>query len=151
MVFERYTEKARLVIFHSRKEASTLGDRDIKAIHLLLGLLQEDKALFLRLWLPEGRLEALRAACVKESRGGEAIPPSVDMALDDEVKAILSRALEEADKRYDKDIGPEHFLLASLQVPGKAKDILHEHGITYKKVSARLRDNPPLGDALDYT
>jgi len=151
MVFERYTEKARLVIFHSRKEAGTLGDREIKAIHLLLSLMQEDKALFFRLQLPEGKLEALRAACVKESYGGEPIPSSVDMALDEEVKTILSHACEEADKRYAKHIGPEHFLLASLQVPGKAKLILHEHGITYKQVSARLRDNPPLDDALDYT
>jgi ATP-dependent Clp protease ATP-binding subunit ClpC len=151
-MFERYTEKARLVIFLSRKEAGNLGDREIKATHLLLGLLREGKALFFRLQLPEGKLEALREACVKESLGGAPIPLSVDLPLDQETKHILGHAAKEADKRYDKHIGIEHFLLASLQVPGKAKDILREHGITYKQVSAQLRGRDlGLGDSLDYT
>ena len=151
-MFERYTEKARLVVFYSRKEASTLGDREIKAIHLLLGLMQVGKALFLRLQLPEGKLEALRQACVKESLGGEPIPTSVDMPLDEEAKNILSRAQKEADSRKTKDIDLEHLLLGSLKVPSKAKEILQEQGFGYARVSAILYGkNPPLGDTLDYT
>jgi len=61
-MFERYSEKARFVIFYSRMEASTLGDREIKAIHLLLGLLREGKAVFFKLQLPEGKLAL--AQCV---------------------------------------------------------------------------------------
>jgi len=151
-MFERYSEKARFVIFYSRMEASTLGDREIKAIHLLLGLLREGKAVFFKLQLPEGTLAALREACVKRSLGGERVPTSVDMALDEEAKAILGRATEEADLRKDKTIDPEHLLLGSLHVPSQAKDILREHGIVYAKVSAQLRgSDSPLGGALDST
>ena len=151
-MFERYSEKARFVIFYSRMEASTLGDREIKAIHLLLGLLREGKAVFFKLQLPEGKLAALREACVKRSLGREQVPTSVDMALDEEAKGILGRAAEEADIRKDKDIGLEHLLLGSLHVPSQAKDILREHGIVYAKVSALLRgSNSPLGGALDST
>lgn len=150
-MFERYTEKARLVIFYSRVEASTLGDSEIKAIHLLLGLLREGKALFFKLQLPEGKVDALRAACVKESRGGARVGTSIDMALDAEAESILQRAAEEADAREHKDIDLEHLLLGSLHVPSKAKDILSEHGFSYTKVNARLSANPPLGDTLDYT
>ncbi len=44
-MFERYTEKARRVIFFARYEASQFGTPAIEPEHLLLGLLKEDKAL----------------------------------------------------------------------------------------------------------
>ena len=44
-MFERYTEKARRVIFFARYEASMFGSPCIEAEHLLLGLLREDPAL----------------------------------------------------------------------------------------------------------
>ena len=44
-MFERYTEKARRVIFFARYEASQLGSPYIETEHLLLGLLREDKVL----------------------------------------------------------------------------------------------------------
>jgi ATP-dependent Clp protease ATP-binding subunit ClpC len=47
-MFERYTEKARRVIFFARYEASQFGAPYIETEHLLLGLLQENKALAFR-------------------------------------------------------------------------------------------------------
>ena len=44
-MFERYTEKARRVIFFARYEASQYGSPYIETEHLLLGLLREDKVL----------------------------------------------------------------------------------------------------------
>jgi len=44
-MFERYTEKARRVIFFARDEASNFGTPCIETEHLLLGLLREDRAL----------------------------------------------------------------------------------------------------------
>jgi ATP-dependent Clp protease ATP-binding subunit ClpC len=46
-MFERYTEKARRVIFFARYEASQFGSPSIETEHLLLGLLRESK------WLPK--------------------------------------------------------------------------------------------------
>ena len=43
-MFERYTEKARRVIFFARYEASQFGSPYIESEHLLLGLIREDKA-----------------------------------------------------------------------------------------------------------
>jgi len=40
-MFERYTEKARRVIFFARYEASEYGSPCIETEHLLLGLLRE--------------------------------------------------------------------------------------------------------------
>ena len=44
-MFERYTEKARRVIFFARYEASQYGAASIESEHLMLGLLREDWAL----------------------------------------------------------------------------------------------------------
>jgi ATP-dependent Clp protease ATP-binding subunit ClpC len=43
-MFERFTEKARRVIFFARYEASNYGSPYIETEHLLLGLLREDRA-----------------------------------------------------------------------------------------------------------
>ena len=43
-MFERYTEKARRVIFFGRYEASQFGSPYIDTEHLLLGIVREDKA-----------------------------------------------------------------------------------------------------------
>jgi ATP-dependent Clp protease ATP-binding subunit ClpA len=53
-MFERFTEKARRVIFFGRYEASQFGSAYIESEHLLLGLLREDKALTARFLRPGG-------------------------------------------------------------------------------------------------
>ena len=47
-MFERYTEKARRIIFFARYEASQYGSPYIETEHLLLGIVREDKALSFR-------------------------------------------------------------------------------------------------------
>jgi hypothetical protein len=41
-MFERYTEKARRIVFFARYEASQYGSPYIEVTHLLFGLLRED-------------------------------------------------------------------------------------------------------------
>jgi hypothetical protein len=72
-MFERYTEKARRVIFFSRYEASQFGSPKIDTEHLLLGLIREDKALYR--WLPKNRFSNDPSA----SRGSfKEAPPNID-------------------------------------------------------------------------
>ena len=60
-MFERYTEKARRVIFFARYEASQFGAPAIEPEHLLLGLMREDKTLTSRfLQRAQASLEAIR-------------------------------------------------------------------------------------------
>jgi ATP-dependent Clp protease ATP-binding subunit ClpC len=58
-MFERYTEKARRVIFFARYEASQFGSPYIETEHLLLGLMREDKALTNR-FLRSTSVESIR-------------------------------------------------------------------------------------------
>ena len=59
-MFERYTEKARRVIFFARYEASQFGSPCIETEHLLLGLLREDKALAARFLRSSTSVESIR-------------------------------------------------------------------------------------------
>ncbi len=68
-MFERYTEKARRVIFFARYEASQYGSPYIETEHLLLGLLREDKALANRFLRTHGSIESIR-----KEIGGRALP-----------------------------------------------------------------------------
>src|ERR1039457_3383331 len=60
IMFERYTEKARRVIFFARYEASQFGSPYIETEHLLLGLLREDKALTNRFLRSHASVESIR-------------------------------------------------------------------------------------------
>ena len=60
-MFERYTEKARRVIFFARYEASQFGAAQIEAEHILLGLIREDKHLTTRFFSrSQGTVESIR-------------------------------------------------------------------------------------------
>ena len=59
-MFERYTEKARRIVFFARYEASEFGSQAIETEHLLLGILREDKALVHRFLPPSDSVVSIR-------------------------------------------------------------------------------------------
>jgi ATP-dependent Clp protease ATP-binding subunit ClpC len=64
-MFERYTEKARRVIFFARYEASNFGSPYIETEHLLLEILREAKDMALRFHLsPESIRNQIDGATV---------------------------------------------------------------------------------------
>jgi len=73
-VFERYTEKARRVIFFARYEASQYGSPYIETEHLLLGLMREDKALANRFLRQQGSIESIRKRSKRGSRFARGFP-----------------------------------------------------------------------------
>jgi ATP-dependent Clp protease ATP-binding subunit ClpC len=59
-VFERYSEKARRIIFFGRYEASQFGSVAVQPEHILLGILRLDNSLAQRL-SADRRDQAIRA------------------------------------------------------------------------------------------
>jgi len=97
-VFERYTEKARRVIFFARYEASQYGSPYIETEHLLLGLMREDKALANRFLRSHGSIESIRKEIEQRITIRERISTSVEVPLSQESKRILNFATEEAER-----------------------------------------------------
>jgi ATP-dependent Clp protease ATP-binding subunit ClpC len=114
-VFERYTEKARRVIFFARYEASQYGSPYIETEHLLLGLMREDKALANRFLRSHGSIESIRKEIEQRITIRERISTSVEVPLSQESKRILNFATEEAERLGHKHVGTEHLLLGILR------------------------------------
>src|SRR5438874_2377660 len=114
-VFERYTEKARRVIFFARYEASQYGSPYIETEHLLLGLMREDKALANRFLRQQGSIESIRKEIEARITIRERISTSVEVPLSAECKRILNMAAEEAERLGHMHVGTEHF--SSLRIP----------------------------------
>src|SRR5215831_8667868 len=103
-MFERYTEKARRVIFFARYEASQFGSPYIETEHLLLGLLREEKFLVRQVFNadPEAAMEAIRREIEARAKIGKKTSTSVDLPLSNESKRALAFAAEEAERLSDK-------------------------------------------------
>src|SRR6266478_6142627 len=80
-MFERYTEKARRVIFFARYEASQFGSPYIETEHLLLGLLREDKALTNRFLRSHASIESIRKQIEGRTTIRDKVSTSVDLPL----------------------------------------------------------------------
>src|ERR671912_1422704 len=65
-MFERYTERARRVLFFARYEASQLGSISIDTEHLLLGILREERSVAASILMEKGmRLHTVREDIVQ--------------------------------------------------------------------------------------
>jgi ATP-dependent Clp protease ATP-binding subunit ClpA len=142
-MFERFTEKARRVVFFARYEASQFGSPCIESEHLLLGLLREDKALTYRFLRPSGTMEAIRKAIEQHTAVREKIHTSVDLPLSNESKRVLAYAAEEAERLLHKHIGTEHLLLGLLREEKCfGAQVLRDHEVHLERVREELRGSP---------
>jgi ATP-dependent Clp protease ATP-binding subunit ClpC len=129
-MFERYTEKARRVIFFARYEATQYGSPYIETEHLLLGLLREDKALANRFLRAHGSIESIRKEIEQRITIRERISTSVEVPLSQECHRILKYAAEEADRLNHKHVGTEHLLLGILREEKCfGSELLQERGL----------------------
>ncbi len=135
-MFERYTEKARRVIFFARYEASQFGAPAIEPEHLLLGLMREDKTLTGR-FFPRAQvsIESIRKEIEGRTLLREKISTSVELPLAPETKRVLAYAHEESDRLQHRHIGTEHLLLGLLREErSMAAEILYERGLRLNAV-----------------
>ena len=138
-MFERYTEKARRVIFFARYEASQFGSPYIETEHLLLGLLREDKALANRFLRSHAAIESIRKQIESHTTIREKVSTSVDLPLSHECKRVLAYGAEEAERLSHKHIGTEHLLLGLLREDKSfAAEILHERGLRLSQVREEI-------------
>jgi Elongation factor G, domain IV/Elongation Factor G, domain III/Elongation factor G C-terminus/Clp amino terminal domain, pathogenicity island component len=137
-MFERYSEKARRVIFFARAEASEFGSPSIESEHLLLAIFH-DKGI-LHPFMDEAASEGeIRAALAKHVVRRPPSSTSVDLPLSNECKQILYFSADEADRQSAQGIGPEHLLAGILREENcLAAQLLRERGLTLERARAAL-------------
>src|SRR4030081_1746858 len=135
-MFERYTERARRVLFFARYEASQLGSISIETEHLLLGLIREGKGLTSRIFARSHlSLENIRKEIEGRTVFREKVSTSVEIPFSAETKRVLQFAAEEADRLLHNYIGTEHLLLGILREERSvAASILMEKGMRLNTV-----------------
>ncbi|HSK72698.1 MAG TPA: ATP-dependent Clp protease ATP-binding subunit, partial [Pyrinomonadaceae bacterium] len=140
-MFERYTEKARRVIFFARYEALQYGSQVISPEHILLGLMREDKTISARFFPFRNTLtvEKVRREIEERIVLRERIPQSVELHLAPETKRILIFANEESRYLENRHIGPEHLLLGLVrQEQSIAAEILFQYGLRLQDVREEI-------------
>jgi ATP-dependent Clp protease ATP-binding subunit ClpC len=130
-MFEKFTEKAKRILFLARYEASQQGSKQIMTEHILLGLLKEGeettRELFTRAHVS---MDLLQAELEKRNPVREKLSTSVEIPFGEETKQILQFAEEEAERLMHPNIGTEHILLGLLRLEGcTAGQLLAERGM----------------------
>ena len=142
-MFEKYTDKARKVIFFARYEASQYGSSHIEVPHLLLGLIRENFQTIRRVAnIDPGTLHRALEPLCPTSQDRQSI--HVDLPLSHSCKRALTFAAEEAERLAHAHIGTEHLLLGVLREDGPEARALRSLGIELE--AAREEFRRPVGD-----
>jgi len=136
-MFERYTERARRVIFFARYEALQYGSQVISPEHILMGLMREDKTISARYFPFRNTLtvDLIRREVEERIVMRERIPQSAELHLATETKRILAFAGEESQRLQNRHIGPEHLFLGLVREERSvAAEILYQYGLRLQDV-----------------
>jgi len=129
-MWQRFTERARKVVFYAQEEAQRFGEGYVSTEHLLLGLIREPDSLGARALLMLGvGLDRVRAEVEKQLPRGES-RPSQDMTLTPRGKRVIDLAYDEAREMNDNYIGTEHLFLGLVrESDGLAGRVLAKLGV----------------------
>src|ERR671935_1993007 len=123
-MFERFTERARMVVVLAQDEARAFKHNYIGTEHLLLGLLREEEGVGARVLESLGvTAEGVRGQVARIVGVGEE-PTGGQVPFTPRAKKVLERALREAIGLGHNHIGTEHILLALAREEGVAAQIL---------------------------
>jgi ATP-dependent Clp protease ATP-binding subunit ClpA len=139
-MFERYTEKARRVIFFARYEASQFGASEIEPEHILLGVIREDKKLAARFFnQTNAGAESIRKEIEGRATVRDRIRTEIDLPLSGGAKRALSFAAEESERLGDRHIGTEHLLLGLLREENSiAAEVMYACGLRLSDIRQDL-------------
>src|SRR2546425_12245013 len=117
--FDRFTESARLALFHARAGLSEHGGTAIADVHLLLGVLKAAPELG-PLMRPAVNIQRLSECLVGAVAAPSLLPTSAEIPFDPGAKAALLEAIRLADSFGQFDVTAAHLFLAVLQQPPSA-------------------------------
>ena len=144
-MWQRFTERARKVVFYAQEEAQKFGEGYVSTEHLLLGLVRESDSVAARVLEKLGvSLNRIRVEVEKQLPRGDA-RPSQDMTLTPRAKRVIDLAYDEARNLNNNYIGTEHLLLGLIREgDGLAGRVLAKLGVELERARREvmsLQDN----------
>ena len=133
-MWQRFTERARKVVFFAQEEAQKFGEGYVSTEHLLLGLVREQDSVAARVLerlgvgLNKIRTEVERQLPKSDARTNQ------DMSLTPRAKRVIDLAYDEARNLNNNYIGTEHLLLGLIREgDGLAGRVLAKLGVELDK------------------
>jgi len=135
-MFNRFTSRARRVLFYARSEVSQLGSHAMEPEHILLGLLDEGEGLAGRILARTGvAFDDYRGDIVGRLTGRDNVPESEEIPISASCQRVLEYAAEEADRLLHSSTGTEHLLLGLLREERSvAAEVLAARGLRIEAV-----------------
>src|ERR1019366_7352264 len=129
-MWQRFTERARKVVFYAQEEAQKFGEGYVSTERLLLGLVRESDGVAARVLEKQGvSLNRVRSEVEKRLPCGDA-RPNQDMTLTPRAKRVIDLAYDEARNLNNNYIGTEHLLLGlTREADGLAGRVLAKLGV----------------------
>jgi ornithine carbamoyltransferase len=145
IMWQRFTERARRVVFFAQEEAGRLGENYVSTEHLLLGILRENDSVASRiLTRMEISLGRIRNEIERQVTRGDGRLQQ-DMQLTPRAKRVIDLAYDEARQLNNNYIGTEHLLLALIREgDGLAGRVLQKLGVELERTRheiLQLQDN----------
>ncbi|NLG83965.1 MAG: ATP-dependent Clp protease ATP-binding subunit [Firmicutes bacterium] len=138
-MYERFTERARKVLYLSQQEAKRLGHNYVGTEHLLLGLVAEGEGVAAPALKSLGiNLQKVRRAVEKIIGTGDA-PYLGEVTLTPRAKRVLELAMDEGRQLGHNYIGTEHIILGLIrESEGVAAQVLKNMGADLEKVRRQV-------------
>lgn len=133
-MWQRFTERARRVVFFAQEEAGRLGENYVSTEHLLLGLVRENDSVAARILDRMGvALSRVKSEIERQvSRGDGRL--GQDMQLTPRAKRVIDLAYDEARQLNNNYIGTEHLLLGLIREgEGLAGRVLAKLGVDLER------------------
>ena len=129
-MWQRFTERARKVVFYAQEEAQKFGDGYVSTEHLLLGLVRESDSVAARVLARLGVSFVRVRKEVEKQLPRSPARPSQDMSLTPLAKRVIDIAYDEASNLNNNYIGTEHLLLGLVREgDGLAGGVLAKLGV----------------------
>jgi ATP-dependent Clp protease ATP-binding subunit ClpC len=128
-MWQKFTERARRVVFFSQEEAQAFGEGYVSTEHLLLGLLREDNTAREVLSALGCNFEGMAVDLRQQLPTGSSMP-SHDMTLTPRAKRVIDLAYDESRNLNNGFIGTEHLLLGLVrEEDGLGGRVLSNYGV----------------------
>jgi len=126
--FNNFTTKAREAIRRSHELAIERGQNQVNPIHLLVALLTQEESVVLtildKLEVDTMLLSDYVLDSLETPEGSPVLSPSYQIYLTQELVHAFDQSGKIASAMHDEFVSTEHLLLALLEVPSQAKEIL---------------------------
>jgi len=142
MGLDKITNKFQEALQSAQQLASKSAHAELKSLHVLLSLLQQDGGIVTPILEKAGidvtalKAKALRALESEPRVSGATAQPQMSYGL----RATLESADEIREEMGDDFLSVEHFLLGSLKSESPAGKVLQESGLDYSKAVQALKE-----------